>query len=1361
MNSDEEKEVENIDINNEDDNSTRPVELTSSAPIEIELSHSSSITNRGEKMVSKDFSDDNRGSIDSEEKRRVKFSPIFIPPPITIGGDNSGQLHSNSLEADSRSPQYDFNSSNYRIPSGSAKMNPKARRFARNTSWVGHRFGGTPRAANSTPRTPQTVTPRTRAYQKLDQLEIKAAEEAETNDYATADIEIPREGKRVIMFKRAKKYPHQQMMELTKNLKRSRFQNWTRQELIRLLINNLIELRNEEGLELVALRDMCDHLYETLPTPDKPYIPTMTEMVLQVVMARRIQNFWITYSFFKRKEREEELPDELINKLTRGVDAHLEYHMSNPNITVDLDIVTQEGTINFEEFRDRRYFHNDLLSDNTTDESSTNNAVQQTQFHNDANCCSALQELQGDENENTKTDDIIQSGFDQSIKFETSTLHSEAKKREKKKLNVLDVEWVEPNPTKALHYADYNHPRRGGKGGSMFDYFTTTTGRHCCLGSFGEQFDLWGEGSISEFGIYGSGVTNYFKFLKWCYWLFAILAILSLPMLTLNIFGPNNSNYGMKALAKTTLGNLASNVINGTIDVHVPGCYNYDLYDFSCQLNRKTLGKFYSYMDIVISGAIIIGLIWLKYFEKNEEESLDKNTVTASMYSVVVTNLPEDCTEEEVAEHFMKVLGENHKVFSVSIAFDNVDEIKACQDRGHIIKEKIRSVHKHRHDSTMLRRQESNVDSADKAIQRLVNDLETKMTRLNNQLKYQEKRLEELSHAPANAIYAFVTFHKVLSRNIALHTYNKMSFLQYICMSEDLLFKGKRIHLMEAPEPSTIIWENLGYSTSNRSGRRMLTTLLTLLFVIFSLIIIFGSKILQTRAFSTNNSAETLCPSDFGSYSTTEQQEYITTYPDATHCYCDQKSTFVQARDSYCKSYLRKNINAQILTYFASLVVLMVNVFIENSLRFFSQYEKHISEDAKGESIFLRVFALKYINTCCVFFINNNSVILSKVFGYQYATSTEFTADWFNTIGVTVILVQIGDVFAAHTNKIVRLFLHYRNKKYHHALTQDELNKIYLGPKLEFALNYAQLLSTIFVCLTFSTGIPVLYLIAAGNFLLFYIVEKYLFMKMYRIPPHFNNKIGKRVSSLIPLALAVHLAIALWVLSNSELFNVSEQSSTAHTVTSGFFGSSIRKKVTGKTTFPLFVFLCVLVFGLFILELLKSFWFGAIKFFRCCCGELCAKAIGRDDFKGTGAKAIVSYHRAVQRNLIKGLATYNILQNPKYKESFAITWKFAFEHSKVRSVRNLKTKAHQAEEEGDAVRAEQLQRDALLESTKKRKKKFDQQRQEAEEAKRIEEIYNNNENNNGHNKKRLLTRKGDVRNRSFHQSLIGDDWNPR
>lgn len=89
---------------------------------------------------------------------------------------------------------------------------------------------------------------------------------------------------------------------------------------------------------------------------------------------------------------------------------------------------------------------------------------------------------------------------------------------------------------------------------------------------------------------------------------------------------------------------------------------------------------------------------------------------------------------------------------------------------------------------------------------------------------------------------------------------------------------------------------------------------------------------------------------------------------------------------------------------------------------------------------------------------------------------------------------------------------------------------------------------------------------------------------------------------------------------------------------------------------------------------------------RIACCMCCKSQFFGGNKKLASAQAVVTYTRAVQRNLIKGLANYNILQNPIYKEKFAITWKFAIENKNVRSVRNMRAKAHIGDEETDAAR---------------------------------------------------------------------------
>eukprot|EP01031_Cornospumella_fuschlensis_P008434 gene8434-10394_t len=232
-------------------------------------------------------------------------------------------------------------------------------------------------------------------------------------------------------------------------------------------------------------------------------------------------------------------------------------------------------------------------------------------------------------------------------------------------------------------------------------------------------------------------------------------------------------------------------------------------------------------------------------------------------------------------------------------------------------------------------------------------------------------------------------------------------------------------------------------------------------------------------------------------------------------------------------------------------------------------------------SIFIRIFLLKYINTAAVFLINNDNVILREVFGLHTKSTTEFTADWFNQVGTTIILVQLGDIFNAHAPHIYKFIKFLRSKRLAKKdpgryLTQDDLNKAFVGPNFEFAGNYAQLLSTFFVCLTFSTGIPILYPIGAFNFLLFYLVEKYQFIKVYRIPPHFNTLVGKRATLLIPIAILVHLIMSIWVLSNNTMFNTNIDSN-ASTVGTSVFGRLVADKITAKATFPLFITFCVLI----------------------------------------------------------------------------------------------------------------------------------------------------------------------------------------
>jgi hypothetical protein len=154
----------------------------------------------------------------------------------------------------------------------------------------------------------------------------------------------------------------------------------------------------------------------------------------------------------------------------------------------------------------------------------------------------------------------------------------------------------------------------------------------------------------------------------------------------------------------------------------------------------------------------------------------------------------------------------------------------------------------HRHKCTQLRQGKTDAECQEQLDKEREKFFE-KMKTLNSELKKKEEKLELLSQQDVKAIYAFVTFNRVVDRTTVLDKYRKMSFYTWLCNNAHLKLKHHFLQVIPAPEPSVIIWENLAHSTTNRVGRRIFTTLSTLLLVGFSLIMIFSSKVMNDILF--------------------------------------------------------------------------------------------------------------------------------------------------------------------------------------------------------------------------------------------------------------------------------------------------------------------------------------------------------------------------------------------------------------------------------------------------------------------------------------------------------------------------------
>ena len=763
------------------------------------------------------------------------------------------------------------------------------------------------------------------------------------------------------------------------------------------------------------------------------------------------------------------------------------------------------------------------------------------------------------------------------------------------------------------------------------------------------------------------GITNYFKFLKWSFWVFVILSVFCFPTLVLNTFGRGDEQGGsINDLAQTMVGNLGD--ANVTQTVSYPGC-NDEVRGQNCDFDKKRLAMTYAYIDFSATIVVIIAFIWLRVFEVKEEAVLNKNTVSVAKYTVAVKGFDKglEFTEQELKSHFAEVTGQ--AVSTVAVAYDNEREIQLYKKRGELMMARVSATQEYRYYRS-LQKAGQNIS------QGFLTDVLSRRVECTAKMRDIDVETDRLHGVKDQPIYAFVTFEEPIGSRVALRAYN-YSLWSYLTMRESLRFKGSKIIVQPASEPSTILWENLRYRRFDRRRRRLLTTSITLVLLAVSVIANIIARALEQQA--SDRGGEELCPEGFFDWSDSRQRAEVKTNDQYLHCYCDQFSQTEQSSDSLCKEYFRKNLIADFFVYFACFIVLITNGGIDMFLKKSAEYEKHHAADSMEKSIFVRMFFLKLINTGVVFLFMNFFSRVNGLFGVSYESSGDFTTQWYHTIGVSLCLVQIGNIASPHMWKLYKYYDSIQRRKaaakdpLKGALTQEELNRLHLGPDFFVSHRYAQIMADFFVCYMFCIGIPLMPIIAVCNFYVSYWVDKFLFLRYYRSPPRYSSNIGRMATGLIPYAIVIHLAVSIWTLGNRNIFFSGDQDTGGiNGYTSHYGSNSIGDKISQKHTFPLFVLMVLVVIGILLGQVADSIIKILQVLAKACCGSCLAQSEFYQEIERFLFNTIhISYSRAVRRGIIKGLATYNILQNPKYKEAFGITDGFALMHGRVKSLKHF------------------------------------------------------------------------------------------
>lgn len=170
----------------------------------------------------------------------------------------------------------------------------------------------------------------------------------------------------------------------------------------------------------------------------------------------------------------------------------------------------------------------------------------------------------------------------------------------------------------------------------------------------------------------------------------------------------------------------------------------------------------------------------------------------------------------------------------------------------------------------------------------------------------------------------------------------------------------------------------------------------------------------------------------------------------------------------------------------------------------------------------------------------------------------------------------------------------------------------------------------------YSTAMPLMPLIGAISFYVSYWIDKFLFCNFYRIPPRYSEKMGTTSTTLIGFSVVVHLLISIAMLGNEKIFR-----SVRRDVP--FFG--LKETALGQIhLLPLESLLAGFIFYNLMENFVGEWKRKIVSVLKCL---VCRSGVTKGKLMSQMNTVQVDYTSARRRGVIKGLASYNILQNPK------------------------------------------------------------------------------------------------------------------
>lgn len=253
---------------------------------------------------------------------------------------------------------------------------------------------------------------------------------------------------------------------------------------------------------------------------------------------------------------------------------------------------------------------------------------------------------------------------------------------------------------------------------------------------------------------------------------------------------------------------------------------------------------------------LVLKICFFRVARKKDCDIDEKNTTPVD-YTIMISGIPREMKESEVIDTFANYdLGENTKpvIEKINFAYYIADFVRLTKKKVSLEKKILLESKKEVKDQAKIDGYNKRISGISKELKKIQNTLDGK-----NGIKEKAKFFTGI---------CFLTFKTQLdaekvSENWKIGFFGVIAikyvnFLRGCFTGTKERIRGRVVSVSEPPEPSDILWENLGTPFGIKIKRRLFTGFLTVILLLFSFAIILGLKYLQFEVVNSNQGSEVM-----------------------------------------------------------------------------------------------------------------------------------------------------------------------------------------------------------------------------------------------------------------------------------------------------------------------------------------------------------------------------------------------------------------------------------------------------------------------------------------------------------------------